>query len=421
MTRLLRTLTLAGLVLTAATARAQLTIEITRGVESALPIAVVPFAAQGSVPQDIAAIVSANLARSGRFDVLPREAYNDRPSALSQVNPELWRAMRVDNVVVGQVVPSPAGFTVQVELGEVFQGQQLLAQSFTVGADQLRRVAHRISDLIYERLTGEPGAFDTRIAYVTQQGGTYSLVVADSDGHNPVVVLRSTEPVMSPAWSPEGARLAYVSFEGKRAQVVVQDVYTGQRQVIAAHPGINGAPAWSPDGQRIALTLSRDGNPEIYVTDVRGGSLRRITENTAIDTEPAWSPDSRYIYFTSDRGGGPQIYRVSATGGAAERVTFEGSYNSRASLSPDGNAMALVHRRDGRFHIAVMDLRTRQLRILSPGGLEESPSMAPNGRMVIYANGRGGLAAVSVDGRVQQRLEAPGADVREPAWSPRLR
>ncbi|HXG28377.1 MAG TPA: Tol-Pal system beta propeller repeat protein TolB [Nevskiales bacterium] len=418
MYKLLQRLVLFGSLTWLGAANAQLNIQITKGAEGALPIAIVPFA--GTAPQDIAGIVAADLQRSGRFRVPSPQSYGDRPSELAELNTATFRALPVDYVTVGRVTPSGAGYSVQFQLADAFQGQQQLGFTFNVAPQELRRVAHKIADLIYEKLTGEPGAFDTRIAYITVAGGTYSLVVADADGFNPHVVLRSTEPLMSPAWSPDGNRLAYVSFEGKRAQIVVQDVFSGARQVISSTPGINGAPSWSPDGSRLAFTLSKDGNPEIYVASAGGGGVTRLTDNPAIDTEPAWSADGRSIYFLSDRGGGPQIYRMSAGGGGAERVTYEGDYNASPALSPDGQYLAFVHR-SGGFRIAVMDLRTRQTRVLTSGGLDESPSFAPNGRMIIYANGRGGLAAISVDGRVQQSLAAPGSEVREPAWSPSLR
>lgn len=409
-------------------ARAQLVIEITKGIEGAIPIAVVPFGAQTALPEDIAAIVSADLQRSGRFDPLRSQSYLDRPTTYGEINFTNWRALTADYIVVGRVEPAVGGYRVQFELAEVFQGNQLLGLSFDVNESDLRRAAHRLSDLIYEKITGERGAFSTRIAYVLAERQidreSYSLIVADADGYDPRVVLRSSEPVMSPAWSPDGSRLAYVSFEGRRAQIVVQDLYSGNRQIIADYPGINGAPAWSPDGRYLALTLSKDGNPEIYLYSLGRGGLARLTNTQAIDTEAAWAPDGSYIVFTSDRGGGPQLYRVDISGERPLRITFEGDYNADPAPSPDGRHLAMVHRRQGRFHIAVMDQQTNQLRILTDGGLDESPSFAPNGRMIIYATtqgGRGVLAAVSVDGRVQQSLVSQSGDVREPAWSPYLR
>ncbi len=408
-------------------ARAELTIEITRGAEGALPIAVVPFGTQGPPPPvDVAQVIAEDLRRSGRFAPLERGDMIAFPHSGREVSFRDWRLLDVGSLVVGRVLREGTGYRVQFQLFDVFRGIQLAGYSIPTEAGRLRRTAHQIADIVYETLTGEPGAFATRIAYVTVSRGPdgasrYVLTVADADGHDPRPVLRSRQPILSPAWSPDGRRLAYVSFEGGRSKVYVQELATGRREAVAAWPGLNSAPAWSPDGRRLALTLSKDGNPEIYVLDLQSRALRRLTRHLAIDTEPAWSPDGRHIVFTSDRGGGPQLYRIPAEGGRAERLTFEGRYNARAAYAPDGRRLALVHRERGRYRIAVLDLEDRTLQLLSDGPLDESPSFAPNGSMILYAtqrDGRGTLAAVSVDGRVRQRLSAPEGDTREPAWSP---
>ena len=420
-------------------ARANLTIEITKGVEGSLPIAVVPFAfngQQGAPVHNVGDIVSADLARSGRFKPLPVADMLARPSKSEQVDFRDWRAVNVENLVIGEVEPNgPGGYLVKFRLYDVFRGEQITGFSIPTTARDLRSTAHQIADIIYETLTGEPGAFNTRIAYITSirsaagkdrdgvqlYNEKVHLRVADADGYNPQTIVSSDDPLMSPAWSPDGRRIAYVSFEKSQPSIWVQEVFTGRREKLTSFKGINGAPAWSPDGQFLALTLSKDGNPDIFVMDLRRRSLRPLTRHWAIDTEPAWSPDGKYIVFTSDRGGSPQIYRVSINGGEAERLTFEGSYNARASYSPDGRHMTMVTRLNGDYRIGAMDLQSRSLRILSDGSLDESPSFAPNGSMIIYATrakGKGVLAAVSTDGRVKQRLALQAGDVREPAWSP---
>ena len=413
----------------AGTGQAALTIEITQGMEGAMPIAIIPFGWTGratAAPENIAAIISSDLSRSGRFAPLPDRDLVAHPTSAEQVQFHNWRMLNVDNLVVGQVTETGAGgYTIQFQLFDVFRGKQLIGYSFPVNHADLRRAAHHISDLIYKELTGEPGAFNTRIAYVTTANTgaqkSYTLLVADSDGYNPQTMLRSKQPLMSPAWSSDGKRIAYVSFENKTAEIYTQDVASSARRKLAAFKGINGAPAWSPDGRRLALTLSRDGNPEIYTMDLASLALQRLTINAAIDTEPVWSPDGRSIVFTSDRGGSPQLYRMAASGGQAERLTFEGKYNAGADFSPDGRKLAMVHGNGGAYRIAVLDLETGLLRVLTDGQLDESPSFAPNGSMIIYATGTGNrevLAAVSVDGRFRQRLTLQAGNVREPAWSP---
>ncbi len=408
---------------------ALLEIPVPEGQEGALPIAVVPFAWTGATrvpPERLAAVISADLGRSGLFAPLPEQDLPGRPSQASDVNFADWRRLGTSNLVIGALKALPGGvYSIEFRLFDVFKGTQVTGYQLRAGESELRVRAHQISDIIYEALLGERGAFNTRIAYITETGRgkkrTYALNVADSDGHNAQVILQSPQPVMSPAWSPDSKKLAYVSFEGRRSRVYIQNLATGDRREVAAYPGINGAPSWSPDGTRLALTLSKDGNPEIYVLYLGTGVLQRMTNSIAIDTEAEWTPDGDSLLFTSDRGGKPQIYSISVDGGPAQRVTFDRAYNARPRVSPNGEQLAMVHGIDGSFRIALLDLKTKAMRILTDNQLDESPSFAPNGRMLLYAtidNRGAGLAAVSADGRVHQRIVATEAAVREPAWSP---
>ena len=408
-------------------AQARITIEITEGTEGTAPVAVVPFAWQGvgPVPMDMASVIEANLKRSGRFSALAREQMLSKPASSIDVNFKDWRLLGIDHIVIGKIQStSKDQFLVQVQLVDVLREKQLAGFSYPVHRNSMRMLSHQISDVIYEKLTGEKGAFNTRIAYITSSGGkqpTYQLFVADADGYNAQSIMTTKDPVMSPAWSSDGRYLAYVSFENRRSQIFIQEILTGKRERISRFAGINGAPAWSPDGRRMAMTLSHKGNPDIYVYDIASKRFTQLTKNTAIDTEPSWSPDSSQILFTSDRGGKPQLYKMPALGGTPVRVTYEGDYNARGVYSPDGRYIAMVHGRDKRYRIAVLDLQTEQLNILTDGSLDESPSFAPNGRIVLYATARGNtgvLSAVSVDGRSQHRLVSSDGDVREPAWSP---
>jgi TolB protein len=409
---------------------APLTIRITEGAQGALPIAVVPFAWQGpgrGPSQDISEIIRADLARSGRFKPMPVADMLAKPKDGKEVSFKDWKVLRMENLVVGQVQSVGAGkYQVRFQLFDVFKQEQLAGYNVPTNESDLRATAHHIADIIYEKITGKRGAFATKVAYVTsvnKGGGKEKVVlqVADADGYNPQTIVTSGEPLMSPSWSPDGRKLAYVSFEGRKASIYVQGVYTGKRRKVASYKGINGAPSWSPDGKRLAMTLSKDGNPDIYVMDLQKRSLLRLTKHYGIDTEPAWSPDGKHIVFTSARGGQPQIYRVPSFGGNIKRVTYKGTYNVRATYAPDGNSLAMVNRKGGAFRIAVLDLKTNAMRIVSEGRLDESPSFAPNGSMIIYATkvrGAGELAAVSVDGSIKQRLALQAGDVREPAWSP---
>ncbi len=413
------------------TLRAELRIEITQGVDKAVPIAVVPFGWEGSgpgAPLDAAAVVAADLARSGRFAPLDRRDMLQRPTTGTEVKFSDWRMQGSEVLIIGRVQQQgPDQYEIQFQVFDVLRSEQLMGYRQPTSAADFRRNAHRVADLIYEKLTGVRGIFSTRIAYVTvvrsKDGrSTYRLVVADADGENPHTMVESAEPIMSPAWSPDGRKIAYVSFEAKRAEIYVQELRSGTRKRVSARPGVNGAPAWSPDGRRLAVALSReDGNLDIYTLDVNSQVLTRLTTGPAIDTEPAWSLDGTEIYFTSDGTGGPQVYRVPADGGRAQRVTFEGRYNASPRLSPDGRQLAVVHNDRGNYRIALIDLARSSVQVLSDGRLDESPSYAPNGEVLIYATregSRGVLATVSSNGRIKQRISAMEGDVREPAWSP---
>ncbi len=419
------------LFLAVGTARADdVVIDIIGGIEGAIPVAVVPFRGDRESERlgvDVAEIIAADLARSGRFDILPREEVISAPDRLEAVRFSRWRALGVDHLVVGEMRSIGDGrHEVRYELLDVYQGRRVEGRRFRADQRHLRVLAHTIADAVFEELTGIPGAFATRIAYVAVEedgdGRKHRLVVADADGYRPQTILTSREPLISPAWSPDRERLAYVSFEGRRSEVFVQHVATGERQRVASFEGINSAPAWSPDGSRLAVTLSRGGSANIYVIELRNGAVTRLTDHWAIDTEAAWSPDGRWIYFTSDRGGRPQIYRMPSRGGRAERITYDGGYNARPTLSPDGEHMAMVHGRDGRYYIAVMDMVTEEVRVVSHGPYDESPSFAPNGVMVIYTAGGAGdsrLHTASLQGGAVAPIrggEDENIRVREPAW-----
>lgn len=409
-----------------------LEVGIVQGEASALPIAVVPMQYQGTsaAPDtEVAAVVSADLNRSGQFRALGERDMVERPTQGSEINFPNWRLLKQDFVVVGRVLDNPdGGYRVEYELFDIAKQQPLLRLALAGRPNGMRDVAHQIADQIYEKILGIRGAFWTRIAYVTAAGTggniQYALMVADSDGYNPQTVVRSREPLLSPAWSPDGRKLAYVSFERGNSSIYIQDIGTGSREVIASFRGINGAPAFSPDGRRLALTLSRSGNPEIYVMDLGSKQLTQVTRHFSIDTEARWTPDGGSLIFTSDRGGKPQLYQVSAGGGEPSRVSFQGGYNARATISYDGKKIAMAQGAGNVYRIALMDRSLGgqgRWQTLSPGNLDESPSFAPNASMVLYAakeGGRGVLYAVSADGRVRQRLVLADGDVREPAWSP---
>lgn len=411
------------------TASAQLTVQITRGMTTPIPVAVVPFGVETALPVDVAGVIESDLARSGRFAPLPRSAMLEHPTSGAGLMMTGWRLLKTDFLVVGHVVPQNGNYSIEFELYNVVTGEQLLNYRVGAQASRLRLGAHQVADLIYERILGVQGVFATRIAYISTDGlgaaRRWRLWVADSDGENAAPILDSREPIMSPAWSPDGTRLAYVSFEGHASGVYVQNVSTGNRERVSGRAGINGAPAWSPDGRRLAITLSQpDGNVDIFVLDLESKSLLRVTDDPAIDTEPNWAPDGRSLYFTSDRAGRPQIYRVVlAAGERPKRITFEGAYNARPRISPDGTQLAVVTLDQGAYRIAAVDVASGRSRVLSTGRLDEGPCFAPNSQTIMYAvreAGRGALATVAVDGSVTSRISSPAGDVREPAWSPRL-
>jgi len=424
----LKNLSAAFLLAACGSAHAGLEITVSGGEVAARPIAIVPFAQPAGTGTNLADIIAADLARSGQFQPLPTADMLERPTDATRVDYRNWRLVGVDNVVVGELRRVAGRLSVRFQLLDVLRASTLAAYDVEVpDARRLRPVAHQIADLVYEKLLGIPGYFNSQIAYVAAQGQgpsrLFQIVVADADGVNPVTVATSREPLMSPSWSPDRRQLAYVGFERGRSAIYIHTLATGHLRRFVQERGINGAPAWSPDGRELAVTLSFERNPDIYVIDVATGARRRVTDHFAIDTEPAWSPDGRHIAFTSDRGGQPQVYIVGAAGGEPRRVTFQGRQNLRPRYSPDGRSLVLVNVDETGYRIGLLDLSTRALRVLSDGPLDESPGFAPNGAVVIYAaQGQQGaeLATVTVDGRIRQRLSQPG-DVREPTWSSLIR
>lgn len=423
------------LVSTAYSAHGMLSMELTRGVAGAIPIAIVPFGVQGGFPpQDVSSIITNDLQNSGRFKIYGQGILTQFPYNASQISTEYFRHLGTDNVVVG-TVNSLGGdrFQINFQLLDMFRGSQtanvVLSRNYTVNSNDLRTLAHHISDLIYQQITGVRGIFSTKIAYVLVQRSNgrptrYILELSDQDGYNPRSLLNSPEPIMSPAWSPNGKQLAYVSFEHGKAQIYLQDVSTGSRRLLSESPGINGAPAWSPDGRKLALVLSKSGSPNVYIMDIATQALRQLTNDFYINTEPSWSADGSSLLFTSNRGGGLQIYQVNLASGATSRVSFDGDYNARAMATHDGKNIAMIHRVSGNYNIAVLDLDSGITRVLNNGVTDSaSPSFAPNGTMILYETvygGRNVLSMVSTDGRVQLRLPPREGEAQDPAWSPFL-
>jgi TolB protein len=407
---------------------AALTIEITQGVEGALPIAVVPFDTtklEAELPVDLAKIIASDLNRSGIFKAMEREQLPAQPHYSTQVIYPRWRSVAQEYLVVGRIFQKSAGlYDIQFQLLDVLKQKQLAGYSLPAKKRNLRSSAHEISDLIYESITGIKGAFNTRIAYVraqTDEARKYILQVADTDGFNAQTILESDEPLMSPSWSPTGQSLAYVSFENKRPEIFIQHLASAKRSKVSGFRGINSAPSWSPNGKMLAMVLSKDGSPDIYTMNTSTKRLTRLTRHRGIDTEPVWSNGGRSIIFTSNRSGTPQLYEIKATGGKPKRITFEGRYNSAASISPDGKYITMVHGERGQYKIAQLERETGNLTVLTDSSLDESPSFSPNGKMVLYASTRGDngvLYAVSVDGRSQHKLSDQTGNIREPVWGP---
>lgn len=401
-------------------AAAQLRIEVSGVGLTQLPIAIAPFRGQEGMPQKISAIVQADLERSGQFR--STDLVLGSMDELSRPELTAWRQKGADSLVAGSVTRLADGrFDVRFRLWDLTRGQDLGGQSYAVAPGDLRQSAHRIADFVYEKLTGDKGIFSTRLAYVTKVSQRYTLWIADADGENAQSALASSEPIISPAWSPLGGQLAYVSFESRKPVVYVHEVATGKRRLLANFRGSNSAPAWSPDGSTLAVTLSRDGGSQLYLIDAQGGEPRRLSQSSSIDTEPVFTPDASTIYFVSDRGGSPQIYRMSAKGGNVERVTFTGSYNISPAISPDGKSLAYISRVSGAFRLHMMDLASGSTVAITDTSSDESPSFAPNGRLIIYATsaqGRESLTTTTLDGRIKTRLAGPTGEIREPDWGP---
>lgn len=402
-------------------AHAELTIEIIGAGEHQIPVAIVPMGGDAKLAAAINEVVVGDLTRSGLFKLI--DAAGRTPHEPNEVNYGDWKTSGAEALAIGTVTQENGRISAKFRLLDVVKQVGLVGEVVSAKEVQLRAVGHRISDLIYQKLTGDQGVFSTRIAYVNRNGSKYRLVVADSDGYNEQTVLAQSEPIMSPAWSADGKQLAYVSFETGHAAVFAQSVYSNQRKMLADFPGSNSAPAWSPDGKQLAVVLTRDGSSQIYMMEADGSNLRRITFSEGIDTEPNFSPDGQWLLFTSDRGGSAQVYRMAVAGGPVQRLTFGEGSNYSPRHSHDGKSFVFTHRANGQFYITTQDFLTGQMQIISDGGWEKKPSYAPNDKLILFAseaNGRGILASVSSDGRVKQRMSTQSGDAREPVWGPHL-
>lgn len=390
----------------------------------AISIAVVPFGYADANGVDIASIIANDLYYSGIFEPLPSQNILSMPHQPKDVAFRDWSAVNAQYLLIGNATQTNGRVQLQYYLFNVMTQKQIYAGTAAGSANQIRALAHYIADQVYLQITGNKGAFSTKLLFVNSVNNQqYSLLLSDYDGMNMVTLLNSKEPILSPRFSPDGKKVAYVSFESRRPRIFIQDIATGQREQVTNFEGLNGAPAWSPDGSKLALVLSKDGNPELYMLDVATKALSRLTNNDAIDTEPVWGKDGKTIYFTSDRGGSPQIYKINTATGTTERVTTVGNYNANTKVSADEKMLVMVHRQDGyrNFVIATLELANGRVRILSNTNLDESPTIAPNGTMVIYATrkgGKGSLMLASVNGRVRVQLPIDQGDIREPSWSP---
>ncbi len=401
-------------------ALAQFRVEVSGVGLTQIPVAIAAFRGEDLAPQKIASIVQADLERSGQFRSV--DAAGSAMDEISRPEVSTWRQKGADALVTGSVIRLADGrFDVRMRLWDVVRGQDMGGQSYAVVAGDLRLVAHRVADFVYEKLTGDKGVFSTRIAYVTKVGPVYNLWVADADGESAQSALNSAEPIISPSWAPNGSQIAYVSFESRKPVIFVHDVATGKRRLVANFKGSNSAPAWSPDGKTLAVTLSRDGGSQLYLIDATGGEPRRLAQSSSIDTEPTFTADGRFIYFVSDRGGAPQIYRMPVAGGNAERVTFTGTYNISPSVSADGKWLAYISRVNGVFKLYAMDIATGSSSAITETTADENPSFSPNSRLIIYATqqaGREALMTTTLDGKIKARLAGQKGDIREPDWGP---